>query len=91
MSLTERLSGLQEVDLLLIQDPRETRVEIDPYADVADWHAAARGDGRCYGGVVATIVRRDGETVADWISRCNKIAAEIEDSDDLSRRKENYR
>ena len=91
MSLVEKLSGLQEVDLLLVHGPRETRVEIDQYADAADWHAAARGDGCCYSGVVATVVRRDGETVAAWIGRCNKIAAEIEDSGDLSRRKENYR
>jgi hypothetical protein len=59
--------------------PHDTAVEVDPYFDAVNWHEAARGDGRSYGGVVETVRRNEGESFEDFYARCEARADELND------------
>lgn len=59
--------------------PHDTCIEIDPYYDAIDWHEAAGGDGRSYGGCVETVVRKRGESFEDFKARAEARANELND------------
>lgn len=59
--------------------PHDTAVEVDPYYDAVNWHDAARGDGRSYGGVVETVTREPGESFEDFMARAEARANELND------------
>jgi hypothetical protein len=66
------------VNILAMRDGHDYMPEVDPYYNADDWHEAARGDGRCYGGVLDTISRLPQETIDQLIARARKRAKELE-------------
>jgi hypothetical protein len=73
------LNEIQSIALLRASvGPHDMCIEVDPYYDADDWHEAARGDGRSYGGSVETVHRLPGESFKEFKARAERRADELD-------------